>query len=90
MLYDRKIVGGCGGVGFLLKLLLVFAISLTGRVMTISKSFKLSSAPTCQNAFFSRLCVASPPLDTAKRDKYRRKKGDEINLDVLNLWMHVV
>lgn len=27
----------------------VFAINLTERLMTISKSFELSSAPTCQN-----------------------------------------
>lgn len=72
---DGETVGGFGGAEVLLKLLQVFAINLTERVMTISKSFELSSAPTCQNldkspwihfsCFFSPQLSAS--LDTVQK-----------------------
>lgn len=41
-------MGGFGGVGDSAKVALSFGINLTERLMTVSKSFELSSAPACQ------------------------------------------
>lgn len=47
--YAGEMVGGFLSVGGSAKLALSFAINLRERVRAVSKSSKLSFAPTCQN-----------------------------------------